>query len=75
MLACRRRELGGSFCREAGWLGPTGLGGRMPPQCPVFLQRDHSSSLTFLPTCSTSCTAQTLSSTPFLALLVLPLDA
>jgi hypothetical protein len=31
--------------------------------------------MTFVLACSTSCTAQTLSSTPLLALLVLPLDA
>jgi hypothetical protein len=39
-----------------------------------FLQRDHLHFVTFIPACSTSCTAQTLSSTTLLALLVLPLD-
>jgi hypothetical protein len=40
----------------------------------IFLQCDHLHFVTFVPACSTSCTAQTLSSTPLLALLVLPLD-
>jgi hypothetical protein len=75
MLACRRRESGGSFCRRGGRPGPTGLGGRMPPQGSIFLQHDHFSFVTFLPACSTSYTVQTLSSTPFLALSVLPLYA
>jgi hypothetical protein len=66
---------GAPFVGEAGRPGPTGLGGRVPPQGSIFLQHDHFSSVTFLPACSTSCAAQTLSSTPFLALLVLPLDA
>jgi hypothetical protein len=66
---------GAPFVGEAGRPGPTGLGGRVPPQGSVFLQHDLFSSVTFLPACSMSCTAQTLSSTPFLALLVLPLDA
>jgi hypothetical protein len=50
---------------------------RVPLALPilVFLQRDHLHFVTFVPACSTSCTAQTLSSTPLLALLVLPLDA
>jgi hypothetical protein len=66
---------GAPFVGEAGRPGPTSLGGRVPPQGFIFSQRDHFSSMTFLPACSTSCTAQTLSSTPFPALLVLPLDA
>jgi hypothetical protein len=41
----------------------------------VFLQHDDLPFVTFVPAWSTSCTAQTLSSTPLLALLVLPLDA
>jgi hypothetical protein len=65
---------GAPFVGEAGRPGLTGLGGRVPPQGSVFSQRDHFSSMTFLPACSMSCTAQTLPSTPFLALLVLPLD-
>jgi hypothetical protein len=66
---------GAPFVGEAGRSGPTSLGGRVPPQSSIFSQRDNFSSMTFLPACSMSCTAQTLSSTPFLALLVLPLDA
>jgi hypothetical protein len=58
---------GAPFVGEAGRPGPTGLGGRVPLPASAFFQHDHF--------CSTSCTAQTLSSTPFLALLVLPLDA
>jgi hypothetical protein len=41
----------------------------------AFLQHDDLPFVTFVPACSTSCTAQTLSSTPLLALLVVPLDA
>jgi hypothetical protein len=54
---------------------PAGLGGLVLLPASAFFQHDHSSSMTSLSTCYTSCTAQTLSSTPFLALLVLPLDA
>jgi hypothetical protein len=46
-----------------------------PPWLSSFSQHDHFPSVTFLPSCSTSCIAQTLSSTHFLALLVFPLDA
>jgi hypothetical protein len=46
-----------------------------PPWLGSFSQHDHLPFVTFVPACSTSCTAQTLSSTPLLALLVLPLDA
>jgi hypothetical protein len=66
MLGCRKREPGAPFIGEAGRPGPTGLGGFMPLTGSVFIQYDHFSSVTFLPACSTSCTAQTLSSTPFL---------
>jgi hypothetical protein len=47
---------------------------RAPPWL-GFLHLDHFHFVTFVLACSTSCTAQTLSSTPLLALLVLPLDA
>jgi hypothetical protein len=47
---------------------------RAPPWL-GFLQRDDLPFVTFVPACSTSCTAQTLSSTPLLALLVLPFYA
>jgi hypothetical protein len=40
----------------------------------AFLQCDDIPFVTFVPVCSTSC-IETLSSTPLLALLVLPLDA
>jgi hypothetical protein len=55
---------GAPFIGEAGRPVPTGLGGRVLSPSSVFLQHDHFSSVTFLPACSTSCTAQTLSSTP-----------
>jgi hypothetical protein len=74
-LACRKREPGGSLNRVAGRPGPTGLGSSVLLPASSFFQHDHFASATFLPACSTSCTTQTLSSTPFLALLVLPLDA
>jgi hypothetical protein len=41
----------------------------------AFLQHDDLPFVTFVLACSTSCTAQTLSFTPLLALLVVPLDA
>jgi hypothetical protein len=63
------------FIGQAGRPAPTGLGGFVPLPGSISSQHDHFSSMTFLPACSTSCTTQTLSSTPFLALLVLPLDA
>jgi hypothetical protein len=66
---------GAPFVGEAGRPGPTGLGGHVPLPASAFFQHDIFSSMTSLPACSTSCTAQTLSSTPFLALLVLLLDA
>jgi hypothetical protein len=66
---------GAPFVGEAGRPGQTGPGGRVPPQGSIFFWHNHFSSVTFLPACSTSCTTQTLSSTPFHALLVLPLDA
>jgi hypothetical protein len=55
--------------------GPTGPGGCVPLRGSVFFQHDHLPFVTFVPACSACCTAQTLSSTPLLALLVLPLDA
>jgi hypothetical protein len=70
LLACWRRALGVTFIGEAdrpGW--PRASPGS------AFLQRDDLPFLTFVPACCTSCIAQTLSSTPLLALLVLPLDA
>jgi hypothetical protein len=75
LLACIRRAPGAPFIGQAGRPGPTGLGGCVPLPGLVFFQHDHLPFVTFLPVCSTSCTAQTLSSTPFLALLVRPLDA
>jgi hypothetical protein len=75
MLACRKREPGAPFIGEAGRPGPTGPRLRVLLPASAFFQHDHFSSMISLPVCSTSCTAQTLSSTPFLALLVLPLDA
>jgi hypothetical protein len=66
---------GAPFVGEAGRPGLTGLGGRVPLPASAFFQHNHFFFMTSLPTCSTSCTAQTLSSTPFLTLLVLPLDA
>jgi hypothetical protein len=65
---------GAPFIGQAGRPGPTGLGW-FAPWLGSSSQLDHFSSMTFLPACSTSCTAQTLLSTHFLALLVLPLDA
>jgi hypothetical protein len=47
---------------------------RAPPWL-GFLHLDHLHLVTLVPACSTSCTAQTLLSTPLLVLLVLPLDA
>jgi hypothetical protein len=62
----------GCLIGGGGWPGPTGLGGLVPSLAPV-----SSSTLiyfvTFVPACSTGCTAQTLSCTPLLALVVLPL--
>jgi hypothetical protein len=63
------------FIGQAGRPGPTGLGGCVPLPGSVFFQHDHLPFVTFVPACSTCCTAQTLSSTPLLALLILPLDA
>jgi hypothetical protein len=65
---------GAPFIDQVGQPGPTSLGW-FAPWLGFFSQHDHFPSVTFLLVCSTSCTAQTLSSTPFLALLVLPLDA
>jgi hypothetical protein len=50
---------------------------RWPPASlgSIFLQRDDLPFVTFVPACSTSCTVQTLSYTPLLALLVLLFDA
>jgi hypothetical protein len=75
MLSCRKWEPGAPFIGEAGRPGSTGLGGFVPLPGLVFFQHDLFSSMTSMTTCSTSCTAQTLSSTPFLTLLILPLDA
>jgi hypothetical protein len=75
MLACRKREPGAPFIGEAGRPRPTGLGGHVLLAGSVFFQHDHFSPMTSLPACSTSCTTQMLSSTPFLVLLVLQLDA
>jgi hypothetical protein len=63
------------FIGQAGRHGPTGLGGCVPLWLGSFSHQDHLPFVTFVPACSTSCTAQTLSSTPLLELLVLPLDA
>jgi hypothetical protein len=71
LLTCRRGAPG-LLNRGGGRPGPTGLGGLVPSLAPV-----SSSTLiyfvTFVPACSTGCTAQTLSCTPLLALVVLPL--
>jgi hypothetical protein len=75
LLACRRRAPGGAFYRAGrpAWADrPWWL--RAPPWL-GFLQRDDLPFVTFVPACSTCCTVQTLSFTPLLALLVLPLDA
>jgi hypothetical protein len=74
-LPAEDRSRGAPFVGEAGRPGPTGLGVRVPLPASAFFQYDHFCSMTSLPACSTSCTAQTHTSTPFLALLVLPLDA
>jgi hypothetical protein len=63
------------FIGQASRFGPTGPGGCVPLWLGSFSQHDHLPFVTFVPACSTSCTAQTLSSTPLLALFVLPLDA
>jgi hypothetical protein len=75
LLACRRRPPGVPFIGQVGRPGPTDPGGCVPLPGSVFFKHDHLPFVTFVPTCSTCCTAQTLSSTPLLALLVLPLDA
>jgi hypothetical protein len=75
MLACRRREPGGTFSRggrpawadRPGW--PRASPGLHFSLARSFLLRD------FLARVLHECTAQMLSPTPFLALLVLPLDA
>jgi hypothetical protein len=75
VLACRRRAPRGAFYRAGrpAWADrPWWL--RAPPWL-GFLQRDDLPFVTLVPARSTCCTAQTLSSTPLLALLVLPLDA
>jgi hypothetical protein len=46
------------FVGEAGRPGPTGLGGCMPLWLGSFSQHDHLPFVTFVPACSTSCTAQ-----------------
>jgi hypothetical protein len=58
------------FIGQAGRLGVV-----LAPCLGSFSQHDHLPFVTFVPACSTCCTTQTLSSTPLLALLVLPLDA
>jgi hypothetical protein len=75
LLACRRWAPGGAICRggQPAWADRPGWLRASPGTS--FLQRDDLPFVTFVPACSTSCTAQTLSSTPLLALLVLPLDA
>jgi hypothetical protein len=73
-LPAEDEHRGVHFIGEAGRPGPTGLGWPRASPGSVFLQCDDPPFVTFLPACSTSCTAQTLSSTPLLALLVLPLD-
>jgi hypothetical protein len=70
LLACRRRAPGGAIYK-VGW---PAWGGSGPPGS-VFPPARSSPLCDFVPACSSSCTAQTLSSTPLLALLVLPLDA
>jgi hypothetical protein len=75
LLACRRRAPGGAFYRAGrpAWADWPGVA--LAPWLGSFSQHDHLPFVTFVPTCSTSCTAQTLSSTHLLALLVFPLDA
>jgi hypothetical protein len=75
LLACRRRAPGCAFYRagQPAWADRPGV--VLPPRLGSFSQHDHLAFVTFVPACSSSCTAQTLSSTPLLALLVLPLDA
>jgi hypothetical protein len=75
LLACRRRAPGGAFYRagQPAWVDRPG--GCVPLRLSYFSQHNHLPFVTFVPACSTSCTAKTLSSTPLLALLVLPLDA
>jgi hypothetical protein len=74
LLACRRRAPGGAYIGEAGRPGPTGLGGFVPPLARL------SSSVMISPlwlSCPRAplVAPPKLSSTPLLALLVLPLDA
>jgi hypothetical protein len=66
---------GGAFYRggRPAWANRPGWPHASPGS--TFLQRDDHSFVTFVPACFTSCTTRTLSSTPLLALLVLPLDA
>jgi hypothetical protein len=66
LLACRRRAPRGAIWRggRPAWADRPGW----PHASPWlgFLQRDDLLFLTFVPACSTSCTTQTLSSTPLL---------
>jgi hypothetical protein len=75
LLAYRRRAPGGAFYRGGwpAWADRPGVA--LAPPGSVFFQHDHLPFGTFVPACSTCCTTQTLSSTPLLALLALPLDA
>jgi hypothetical protein len=73
-LTCRRRAPGCLNRGEAGRPGPAGLGGFLPLLASVFFQHTHLCFVTFVAACSTGCTAQTLSYTPLLALLVIPID-
>jgi hypothetical protein len=74
-LPAENGSRGAPFIGQAGRPGPTGLGGCVLLPGSIFLRHDHFSSMTSLPACSMSYTAQAFSSTPFLVLLVSPLDA
>jgi hypothetical protein len=63
------------FIGQADRPGLTGPSGYVPLPGSIFFQHDHLPFVTFVPVCSTCCTAQTLLSTPLLALLVIPIDA
>jgi hypothetical protein len=74
-LPAEDEQRGGAFYRggRPAWANRPGWPHASPGS--TFLQRDDHSFVTFVPACFTSCTTRTLSSTPLLALLVLPLDA
>jgi hypothetical protein len=74
------RELDGRLIYQRGAIGCLNRGEAGRPRWPralpglVFFQHTHLCFVTFVTACSRGCTAQTLSTTPLLALLVLPLD-